>query len=340
MTTNIAILGASGYTGAELVRLALSHPYIHIKALAANRHAGKQMADLFPSFHGLSLPILQQIDDIDFSAIDVVFCCLPHAHSHKVVKQLPESVKVVDLSADFRLHDIAVYEEWYGSHAAPELQDGAVYGLTEWFSKEIARARLVACPGCYPTASLLPLWPIVGFLEDNIIIDAKSGVSGAGRTAKENLLAAEVQEGISAYGIAAHRHTPEIQQGIQLAGGQQSITFTPHLMPMNRGILATIYAQLKDGFTYQVARENLVNAYKNHPFVQVLPEGNAPHTRAVRGSNRCQLNIFQGRQPQQIILVSVIDNLIKGASGQAIQNMNLMQGYNIETGLPLAGFMP
>ena len=337
---SIAILGASGYTGVELIRLLHGHPLAEIRLLTGDRQAGRELAEVFPSLSGLRLPRLVRIEDADFAGIDVVFCCLPHATTQQVVKALPADVRVVDLSADFRLADVATYEAWYGPHHAPELQRDAVYGLTEWFRAEVAQARLVANPGCYPTASLLPLFPLLraGVIDPaEILIDAKSGVSGAGRSLKETSLAAEVQEGIMAYGIGRHRHLPEIEQGCSRAAGQPvQLTFTPHLMPMNRGILATLYVR---GAAAAV-REALENAYDGAAFVQLLPQGQAAQTRSVRGSNRCQISVHPEARPGRTVIVSVIDNLVKGASGQAVQNMNVMFGLPETLGLEGVGVFP
>jgi N-acetyl-gamma-glutamyl-phosphate reductase len=337
---SIAILGASGYTGVELIRLLHGHPAADIRILTGDRQAGRELAEVFPSLTGLSLPRLIKIEDADFTGIDVVFCCLPHATTQQVIKGLPSAVRVVDLSADFRLFEIATYEQWYGPHHAPALQAEAVYGLTEWFRQQVAKARLVANPGCYPTASLLPLFPL---LRDKIIdpaeiiIDAKSGVSGAGRALRETSLAAEVQEGIMAYGIGKHRHLPEIEQGCSWAqGAPVQLTFTPHLMPMNRGILATVYVR---GDTDAV-RASLADAYQGAAFVQVLPAGHAAQTRSVRGSNRCHLSIHADSRPGRVVIVSAIDNLVKGASGQAIQNMNVMFGFEETAGVEGLGVFP
>jgi N-acetyl-gamma-glutamyl-phosphate reductase len=337
---SIAILGASGYTGVELIRLLHGHPAAAMRLLTGDRQAGRDLAEVFPSLSGLSLPRLVKIEDADFAGIDVVFCCLPHATTQQVIQALPQTVKVVDLSADFRLADIATYEQWYGPHHAPELQASAVYGLTEWFRADVAQARLVANPGCYPTASLLPLFPLLraGVIDPaEIIIDAKSGVSGAGRSLRETSLAAEVQEGIMAYGIGKHRHLPEIEQGCARAqGAPVQLTFTPHLMPMNRGILATLYVR---GDVARI-RAALTAAYADAAFVQVLPEGQAAQTRSVRGSNRCHISVHADGRPGRVVIVSVIDNLVKGASGQAVQNMNVMFGLPEATGLAGVGVFP
>lgn len=328
-----AILGASGYTGAELVRLLLHHPSVEIRALAAERSAGKPYAAVFPQFGGRGLPDLVRVEDVDWRGVDLVFCCLPHGATQEVVAGLPEGLKVIDLSADFRLSDCAAYAEWYGrDHLAPGLQREAVYGLTELAREEVRRARLVACPGCYPTSAILPLAPLLAAgavdAEAGIVIDSKSGVTGAGRAAREASLFAEVAEGIHAYGVANHRHTPEIEQELgRAAGAPVAVTFTPHLMPMSRGILSTVYLRLADGCGASDLRAVLADRYAGEPFVRVLPEGVGPATRHVRGSNHCLIGVFADRLPGRAILVSAIDNLVKGASGQAVQNMNLVCGF-------------
>lgn len=350
-----AILGASGYTGAELIRLLVRHPHVEIALITADRKAGQAIESVYPHLTGLGLPDLMAIKDVEWPGLelDVVFCALPHATSQEIIKgilhetghgfidemiierpadyanAIKGSVKVIDLSADFRLRDTDVYTKWYGEyHQAPELQKEAVYGLTEHYRDAIKAARLVACPGCYPTAALLTLIPLLkdGLIQkDGIIIDAKSGVSGAGRSLKEANLFTEVSEAIHPYAIAAHRHSPEIEQELSRASGDDlMVTFTPHLVPMNRGELETIYVNLTDGQTVEDLRAGLINAYADEPFVHVVAEGVVPATRHVRGSNQCLIGVFADRVPNRAILVVVIDNLIKGSSGQAIQNMNIM----------------
>jgi N-acetyl-gamma-glutamyl-phosphate reductase len=328
----IGILGASGYTGAELVRLLARHPQVEIRLLTADRQAGKPFAEVFPHLGHLPLPKLVKIDEADWSSVDLVFCGLPHGTTQEVIAKLPRHLKVVDLSADFRLADVETYAEWYGhAHHAPELQREAVYGLTELKRKEIVPARLVANPGCYPTSAQLPLVPLLEagqIVADDIVIDAKSGVSGAGRDAKQGSLYSEVTEGIHAYGVASHRHAPEIEQGLSEAAGRPIlVNFTPHLMPMSRGILSSIYVRLANGAGVEDLRRTLEQRYEGEAFVRVLPAGQAPATRHVRGSNHCLIGLFADRVPGRAILMSVIDNLVKGASGQAIQNMNLMAGF-------------
>ena len=344
-TVNIAIIGASGYTGAELIRFLLTHPHVSIKTLTADSSAGKAIEDVYPHLRGYNLPSLITIKEVDYSAIDVVFCCLPHATTQEVVKTLPAHVKIIDLSADFRLSDPLSYEKWYGhAHQALELQKEAVYGLSEVSRCDVKNARLIANPGCYPTSATLPLIPLLKagvIAQDSIIIDAKSGVTGAGRSAKQANLYMELNDGISAYGIASHRHTPEIEQSLSRAAGKPvSVTFTPHLMPMNRGILSTIYVSLMDKNTADDLRTILVKAYENEEFIKVLPKGVMPSTHQVRGTNRCMIGVFDDRISGRAIIVSVIDNLVKGASGQAIQNMNIMCGFAENAGLQLSAIFP
>ena len=341
----IGILGASGYTGAELLRLLAVHPGIDIRLLTADRQAGKPLSEIFPHLGRLDLPVPVKVDEADWSEVDFVFCCLPHGTTQEVIAALPRELKVVDLSADFRLADVETYAAWYGhAHRAPELQKEAVYGLTELARDAVARARLVANPGCYPTSAQLPLVPLLEADKiegEDIIIDAKSGVTGAGRDAKQQNLFAEVAEGIHAYGVASHRHAPEIEQGLSDAAGRPiTVNFTPHLMPMSRGILSSIYVRLADGASADDLRETLAKRYAEEAFVRVLPAGQSPATRHVRGSNHCLIGVFADRVQGRAILVSVIDNLVKGASGQAVQNMNLMAGWAETTGLEQQPMFP
>ncbi|MGB0683362.1 MAG: N-acetyl-gamma-glutamyl-phosphate reductase [Magnetovibrionaceae bacterium] len=339
------IIGASGYTGAELVRLLCRHESVRLVALTADRKAGMAMGDVFPHLASLDLPDLISLEAVDWAGVDVAFCCLPHGTTQEVISGLPESVKVVDLSADFRLRSTATYAEWYGhEHLAPELQKTAVYGLTELYRQEVAAARLVANPGCYPSSVILPVAPLLksGLVEPKgIIADCKSGVSGAGRAPKEGTLFTEVSEAIHAYGIASHRHGVEIEQELSKAHGEDlSITFTPHLVPMNRGILSTIYLRLKDGVEASALRDCLRQVYASDPFIRILDEGKAPGTRHVRGSNQVHIGVFQDRVPGQAIIISAIDNLVKGAAGQAVQNMNLMFALDETAGLEQAPMFP
>ena len=344
-TTRIAILGASGYTGAELLRLLLCHPAAEIRVLTAERQAGKPMAEIFPHLAPFGLPDTIKIDAVDWQEVDFVFCALPHGTTQEVIAGLPARLRVVDLSADFRLYDPATYAEWYGhAHRAVELQKEAVYGLTEHARPAIRVARLVANPGCYPTASMLPLIPLLKARQidpGSLIIDAKSGVSGAGRDAKQANLFCEISEGMSAYGVGKHRHMPEMEQELAIAaGGPVSLSFTPHLIPMNRGELITTYVRLTNGASVDSLRETLVAAYKDEPFLKVVPAGVAPATRHVRGSNHLHMGVFPDHRPGHAIVISVLDNLVKGASGQAVQNMNVMLGLPETLGLEQVALFP
>ncbi|WP_296766616.1 N-acetyl-gamma-glutamyl-phosphate reductase [Sediminimonas sp.] len=342
MTHKIAILGASGYTGAELVRLIATHPGLEIAALGANAKAGQSMSAVFPHLRHLDLPDLRKIDEIDFSAIDLCFCALPHKTSQEVIAALPRDLRIVDLSADFRLRDPAEYEKWYGNpHAAPELQKQAVYGLTEFYRDQIRNARLVAGTGCNAATGQYALRPLIAaeaIDSDHIVLDMKCAVSGAGRSLRENLLHAELSEGYHAYAVGSvHRHMAEFDQEFSaLAGRPVAVQFTPHLMPANRGILATSYVH---GDAAQIHRV-LTEAYADEPFVHVLPYGEQPSTRHVRGSNFCHIGVTADRAPGRAIVIAALDNLTKGSSGQALQNANLMLDLEETTGLMLAPCFP
>ena len=338
---NVAILGASGYTGAELVRLIAGHGDLRIVALAADRRAGEALGAVFPHLAHLDLPVLTRIEDIDFAGVDLAFCALPHATTQEVVAALPRTLKVVDLSGDFRLRDAAAYAEWYGRpHAAMHLQEEAVYGLTEVYRDAIRATRLCAGTGCNAATAMYPVLPLLraGLIDaEEIVIDLKSGVSGAGRGAKEAMLFAEVSEGFHAYNVCAHRHLAEFEQEFSKAAGRPvSPTFVAHLIPQNRGILATVYVR-GDAATLDAA---LAEAYADEPFLDVLPFGATPHTRHVRGSNLCRIGVAADRRPGRAVLVSVLDNLMKGASGQALQNANLMLGLPETQGLLAAPLFP
>ena len=341
----IGILGASGYTGADLVRMLLRHPAAEIRALTAERQAGKPMAEVFPHLQHYPLPDLVKIEAVNWDQIDVVFCALPHGTTQEIVAGIPNGIKVVDLSADFRLSDPHQYAEWYGhEHRAVDLQKEVAYGLTELNRQGVRKARVVANPGCYPTTALLPLAPLLldEMIEPGgIVIDAKSGVSGAGRDAKQQNLFTEVSEGFNAYGVGHHRHMPEIEQELRLAAGRPvTVSFTPHLVPMNRGMMSTIYVRMADGVSADDLRETLTKKYEGEAFVGVTAPGVAPATRHVRGSNHALIGVFADRTPRGAIIVSVIDNLVKGASGQAIQNMNVMLGLGETTGIDQAPMFP
>jgi N-acetyl-gamma-glutamyl-phosphate reductase len=342
MTYNIAILGASGYTGAELIRLIAGHSSMKIKALGGNSKAGQSMASVFPHLRHMDLPDLVTMEDIDFSTIDLCFCALPHKTSQEVIAQLPKDLKIVDLSADFRLRDPEEYQRWYGNpHAAMAQQAEAIYGLTEFYREQIKGARLVAGTGCNAATGQFALRPLItaGLIDlDDIILDLKCAVSGAGRALKENLLHAELSEGYHAYALGGtHRHLGEFDQEFSLLAGRPvKIQFTPHLMPANRGILATCYVKGDP----QAIHSALETAYATEPFIKVLPFGEAPSTRHIRGSNFCHIGVTGDRIAGRAIIVAALDNLTKGSSGQALQNANLMLDIDETEGLMMAPLFP
>lgn len=341
---NVAIYGASGYTGAELIRLLAVHPGTRITALSAESNAGRPMAEVFPQLSALDLPTPTKIADLDLSPVDVLFCALPHGTTQVALKAALEAkpdLKVVDLSADFRLSDPELYAKWYGhAHQAEALQREAVYGLVEIHREAIARARLVGNPGCYTTTALLALIPLVaaGVIDtDGIVIDAKSGVTGAGRAAKVGTLFTEVSEGFHAYSVGSHRHTAELDQELTWAARRPvAPTFTPHLVPMNRGIYATIYVEGDP----QAIHATLAERYADEFFVHVLPFGEVPQSRHVRGTNFTRIGVVADRTAARSIVIATLDNLVKGASGQAVQNMNLVAGIDETTGLRHLAMFP
>lgn len=343
-----AIIGASGYTGAELIRILLNHKKVEIAALVANSNAGQKIEQLYPHFIHYNLPSLQKIDEVDFTKIDVVFGCLPHTTSQKTFKKLLSDsknshLKIIDLSADFRLENPADYQEWYEhEHIAKDLQPQAVYGLSEIHKNKIKKSNLIACPGCYPTSALLPLIPL---LENNlieqrdIVIDSKSGTTGAGRSIKQSNLFCEVNESVKAYSVGKHRHMGEIEQELgKAAKAKIQIDFTPHLLPINRGIISTIYAKINPKFSVIDIQNCLETKYADEPFVNVI-EGE-PNIKDVVGTNFCIIAVKKARTANKVILVSVIDNLCKGASGQAVQNMNIVFGFDEKEGLEMAPLFP
>jgi N-acetyl-gamma-glutamyl-phosphate reductase len=344
---SVGILGASGYTGADAVRLLARHPNVEITALTANTHAGKAMDEVFPHFFMLDLPKLKEWEKVDWSRLDAVYCGLPHGTTQEIIAAVlaaNPAIKILDMSADFRLRDMSVYAQWYGhEHRAPKLQGEAVYGLTEFYREKITAARLVACPGCYPTAALLAMVPLAKAKlidVDDIVIDAKSGVTGAGRGLRQSTLFSEAGEGLSAYSISTHRHSPEIEQEIGVAAGANvTVNFTPHLIPMSRGEYCTCYVKLK-GVSADDLRAALADSYKDEPFVHVAKKGVIPQTQNVRGSNYVQIGVFADRIKNRAIVISTLDNLVKGSAGQAIQNMNLMFGFPETTGLEQIALFP
>ena len=332
MSHNIAILGASGYTGAELVRLIATHPSFHIKALTGDRKAGQPMSAVYPHLRHLDLPDLTKIDYLDFSGIDLVFCALPHATSQAVIPQLPRDVKVVDLSADFRLRDPAAYEKWYGKpHDAIEMQGEVVYGLTEFYRDQIKVARFVAGTGCNAATGLFALLPLMtgNVIDlDDIVLDLKAATTGAGRSVKEHLLLSELYESVKSYSVGGtHRHLGEFDQELSKAAGRAvEVQLTPHLLPAARGIVMSCYLK---GDPERV-HEALSTAYMDEVFIQVLPFGEVPQMKDVRASNFCHIGVAGDRVKGRATVIATLDNLTKGSSGQAIQNANLMLG-EVET---------
>jgi N-acetyl-gamma-glutamyl-phosphate reductase len=325
-----AIIGATGYTGLELVRILSRHPEVEITALTSERYVGQSYDRVYPSVGAIVNRVLEPLNaDAIAPRADVIFTAVPHKEAMQVVPAfIKKKKKVIDLSADFRLSNKETYEKWYETHTAPQLLEKAVYGLPEINRKRIKKAQLVANPGCYPTSIILPLTPLLknGLIDTGAIIaDSKSGVSGAGRSLKTGSLFCEASESFKAYSILKHRHQPEIEEQLSgICGKQVSITFSPHLLPMNRGMLSTIYVTLKGPLSGKALHDCLTSYYKKEPFVRILPEGTLPQTGWVRGSNFCDIGFaLSGRR---LVLVSVIDNLVKGASGQAVQNMNIMMG--------------
>ncbi|MEM6488881.1 MAG: N-acetyl-gamma-glutamyl-phosphate reductase [Pseudomonadota bacterium] len=337
----VAILGASGYAGADLVRLVAQHPYMEVAALTGERRAGEAMGAVFPHLRHLALPTLVRIADVDFAQMDLAFCALPHATTQEIVSAMPRDLKIVDLSADFRLRDAAVYETWYGRpHRALALQQEAVYGLPERYREAIRGARLVAATGCNAATANLPVLPLLsaGVIDpDDIIIDLKAGASGAGRSAKEAMLYGEVADGVHPYGVARHRHLAEFDQEMGAAAGRPvGVTFAPHLCSFSRGVLATVYVRGEP----EAIHRAWLDAYRHEPFMVVLPFGEMPATRHVRGSNLCHLGVAADRRPGRAVLVSVLDNLVKGAAGMAMHCANLMLGFDETEGLTAPPIFP
>lgn len=338
---NVGVIGATGYVGEELLRLLHNHPDIQVVMAVSKTFAGKRLSDVYSSFSPAADTVLEDLDVEKVAGkCDTAFLCLPHTQSFQVAPALLEKgVKVVDLSADFRYDDAATYEEWYGvEHSAPELLEAAVYGLPEYYRAEIQNAKLLANPGCYTTASILALAPLLkNSLIDpqGIVIDAKSGVSGAGRKTELGYAFCETAENFKAYAVVRHRHTSEIEERLgALSGGELTLLFTPHLLPVKRGILATIYAQLKSGVGEAQIAQAYRKAYEVEPFAHVLEKGTLPELKSVVGSNHCVIGYEVSQRTGRIIVVSCLDNLIKGAAGQALQNFNIMHGLDEKAGVP------
>jgi N-acetyl-gamma-glutamyl-phosphate reductase len=343
----VAVVGASGYTGVELLRLLANHPDVVVSCVTSEQSAGKRVSETFPSLRGRCDLVLQNAKPQRVAEqADFIFTALPHKAAMQVIPLFLEAgLPVVDLSADYRLRDAEAYGHWYEPHLNPQLLAEAVYGLPELHRSQVARARLVANPGCYPTSVILGLLPLLreGLVEHrSIIVDAKSGVSGAGRAAKVDSLFCEVNDGFKAYGVGGvHRHIPEIEQELSLLAQEQvTISFTPHLVPMDRGILSTIYATCGKELDRATLLELYQQTFAAEPFVRVLTDGSFPSTLQVRGANFCDIGLTVDRRTGRVIVVSAIDNLVKGAAGQAIQNMNLMLGFTETTGLTALPLYP
>lgn len=342
----VGIYGASGYTGQELLRLLLRHPQAEVVAVTSRRYAGVPVADIYPVFVGLTDLVFVDASPEDVAgAADIVFLALPHGVSMTVAPIfLKAGKKVIDLSADFRLHDVTTYEKWYNKHTARNMIKESVYGIPELHGDQIAKARLVANPGCYPTSVILGLAPLLKakWIDDcSIIADSKSGVSGAGREPQVGTLFCEVDEGFKAYKVGQHRHTPEMEQEISiLADCDVNISFTPHLLPISRGILSTIYATLQKGVTTPELIDLYRDFYTGKKFVRVYKAGTFPNISSVRGSNYCDIGLTVDAITKRVIIVCAIDNLVKGAAGQAIQNMNLMCGLSEDAGLTMISLFP
>ncbi len=340
----VGIVGGTGYTGVELLRILALHPEVELTAITSRGNAGEKVADMFPNLRGHVDLAFSDPSEADLSGCDVVFFATPNGIAMGAARELLDAgVRVIDLAADFRIKDIALWEKWYGMpHASPDLVAEAVYGLPELNREAIRGARLVANPGCHVTAVTLGLLPLVkaGWVDTTrLIADSKSGVSGAGRKAEVHTLMAEAGESFRAYGVAGHRHQPEICQVLQAASGQDiGLTFVPHLVPMVRGIEATLYAPLKAGAGE--LQDLFEQAYADEPFVDVMPPGSLPETRSVRGANTCRLAVYRPGGGDTVVVLSVIDNLVKGASGQAVQNMNIMFGLPEDAGLRTIGLLP
>lgn len=342
----VGIVGGTGYTGVELLRLLAAHPEVEILAITSRSEKGLPVADMYPNLRGHLDLAFSEPDMSVLTACDVVFFATPNGIAMTMARELVAAgVKVIDLAADFRIKDIEEWSRWYGmEHACPELVEKAVYGLPEVNREEIKNAQLIANPGCYPTAVQLGLLPLIenGLVEThNLIADAKSGVSGAGRGAAVATLQAESSESFKAYGVGGHRHLPEIKQGLAIANKSEvGLTFVPHLVPMIRGIHATCYATLKDKASASKLQSLYEKHYADEVFVDVMPEGSFPETRSVKGANHCRMAVHVPQQGDTVVILSVIDNLVKGAAGQAVQNMNIMFGLKEDAGIAAIALVP
>lgn len=343
----VGIVGGTGYTGVELLRILINHPNVDLSVITSRSDAGTRVDAMFPSLRGLCDLCFTEPDDEVLAACDVVFFATPHAVAmYSMVALIERGVRVIDLSADFRIKDVALWERWYGvKHVCPELIEQAVYGLPEVNREAIKTAQLVAAPGCYPTSVQLGFLPLIenGLVDtQSLIANAASGASGAGKSAKVSSLYGELADSFKAYGVNGHRHLPEIEQGLALAGkAPVNLTFVPHLIPMIRGIHATLYARLLNKEqNLEEIHQLYVERYKSEPFVDVMPLGDMPETRSVKGSNMCRIALFKPQDREQVVVLSAIDNLTKGASGQAVQAMNIMFGLDEKAGLNIVAMLP
>tara|TARA_B100000925_G_C21992708_1_gene467533 strand:+ start:734 stop:1780 length:1047 start_codon:yes stop_codon:yes gene_type:complete len=342
---NVGVIGASGYTGSDLIRMLSDHPKTDLKYVSANNHAGKRIGEIYPYLNRKVDLFLEKWEDINWSGVDVIFSCLPHGIFHEVFQQLPAEKIIIDLSADFRLSSAKDYAYWYNfEHKSIKELNQFVYGLTELNRTKIRKSRMVACPGCYPTATLLALYPLIAddLIDLNhISIDAKSGVSGAGRSPKRDLLFSEISESFRPYSVTGHRHIIEIEQQLMLLSKNDiKINFIPHLVPMNRGELVTSHVRLNKDIELNEIIKIYQSKYRNDNFINIMSNGNVPNTINVRGTNNCDIAVIPGRVAQTLIIISAIDNLVKGSSGQAIQNMNLIHGWPEELGLGQISIFP
>lgn len=341
-----SVIGATGYTGQELVKILYTHPEVKLMGLGSKSYAGEEISKIYPHLRGIDKICKSPEDESLIDDADVIFLALPHGLSVPYVKKIiAKGKKVIDLGADFRIKDLKVYQEWYKCEGpSSDLLEESIYGLSEINKDKIKNANIIANPGCYPTTVLLPLIPLLKnnvVSKDNIIIDSKSGVSGAGRKPSLNNQYCETNEGIKAYGLPLHRHIPEIEEKLSKSAAENiNITFTPHLVPMTRGMLSTIYCTLEEDFDAVKVHNLLKDYYKDKPFVRILNLGESPSTKWVSGTNNCDIGIFTDPRNKRITILSAIDNLIKGASGQAIQNMNIMFGLDETMGLNLWGLYP
>ncbi len=344
---NVGVIGASGYTGVELMRILWGHPEMRVELTTANQYVGEPVSRLYPSLAGFYQGAYETFDlGVIIERCDIVFSCLPHGESLKVVPELVDSgMKVVDLSADFRLKDAGEYQSWYGVvHTATELLEKAAYGLPEINREAVAAAGMTANPGCFPTGALIGMFPAAaaGLVDGTVIVDSKSGVSGAGRKLTLATHFPQTADSIEPYGVMGHRHLPEIRSQFRRLVGDAGadILFIPHLVPMNRGILSTIYIPLTEGHDYAKIRGIYEQAYEGEPFIHLLPSGSYPVTKAVQGSNNCHVGIAMPGCGKTLVVITAIDNLVKGASGEAVQNMNLMCGLPEEMGLAGPALFP